>query len=164
MVRKRPQAIIPENLTPRISATPECRPMAASIPRVLNLKDRSARPRIPAAFSRPNVEGHPLPTPGIDGQLQCCKRFHLRVRRYTLLRHVPSELATHQVLLRQRWDCLQNFYRLVAYGFAVGSDRRLHRQLGEDLKQVILDHVADGAGLIIKGAPALNPEVFRHRD
>ena len=105
-----------------------------------------------------------MPTPGIDDQLQYCKRFHLRVRRYTLFRHVPSELATHQVLLRQWWDCLQNFYRLVAYGFAVGSDRRRHRQLGEDLKQVILDHVADGAGLIIKGAPALNPEVFRHRD
>src|SRR5215813_7124495 len=79
MVRQRPQAIIPENLTPRISATPECRPMAAGMPRVLNLKDRSEWARIPAAFSDPNVEGHPLPTPGIDSQLPCFKRFHLRV-------------------------------------------------------------------------------------
>ena len=37
-------------------------------------------------------------------------------------------------------------------------------RLRHDLKQMILHHVADGADLIVKSAPALNAEIFRHRD
>ena len=42
--------------------------------------------------------------------------------------------------------------------------RRLHRQVAHDLKQVILDHVADDAGLFVELAAALDAEGFRHGD
>ena len=52
----------------------------------------------------------------------------------------------------------------VADGFAVRADGRFHRQIGQDLEQMVLDHVADGADLLVKRAPALDAEILRHRD
>ena len=36
--------------------------------------------------------------------------------------------------------------------------------MSHDLQQVILDHVANGAGFFVEGTAALNAEVFGHRD
>src|SRR6185436_7959185 len=48
--------------------------------------------------------------------------------------------------------------------FTIGSYRWLHGQVHQDLEQMILNHVANRAGLIVECASALNSEVFRHRD
>src|SRR5213083_1328277 len=48
--------------------------------------------------------------------------------------------------------------------FTICSDRRLHGQIAQDLEQMVLDHVADGARLVIERAAALNPELFGHGD
>ena len=48
--------------------------------------------------------------------------------------------------------------------FAVCSDRRLHRQIGQHLEKMILDDVADRARLVVEGASALDAEIFRHGD
>ena len=48
--------------------------------------------------------------------------------------------------------------------FAVVADRRLHRQVGQDLEHVVFDHVADRAGLLVKVTAALDAEVLGHRD
>src|SRR4029077_5936131 len=36
--------------------------------------------------------------------------------------------------------------------------------VGQDLEQMILNHITDSAGFIIKSASAFDSEVFRHRD
>ena len=46
----------------------------------------------------------------------------------------------------------------------VVGGRRLHRQVGENLQQVVLDHVADRAGLFVEGPAALDAELLGHRD
>ena len=40
----------------------------------------------------------------------------------------------------------------------------VHGQAGENLQHMVLQDVPDGSGLIIKLAPVLDPEVFRHGD
>jgi len=47
---------------------------------------------------------------------------------------------------------------------SVSSRAGVHRENRKDLEQVILYYVADGAGLLIERAPALDPKVLRHRD
>ena len=42
--------------------------------------------------------------------------------------------------------------------------RRLHRQVADDLQQVVLDDVADDAGLLVELAAALHAEALGHRD
>src|SRR5581483_6018881 len=58
----------------------------------------------------------------------------------------------------------QHFDLFVAHGFAVGSHRRLHREVRQNLEQMILHHVADSAGLIVKSAAPLHAEILRHGD
>ncbi len=116
------------------------------------------------ALAGADVEGDAAPAPGIDLQLQGGKGFHLGIGGHSLLLPVAAKLPAHQVLRLQRRNGFQHLDLFVARRFAVGADRRLHGQVDQDLEQVVLDHVADGAGLIIKGAPALDAEIFRHGD
>ena len=64
-----------------------------------------------------------------------------------------------------RWNRLQHFYFLVADRLAIrcatgGSIARFDQHL----KQMVLHHVADRSGLIVKSTAALNAEILRHRD
>src|ERR1700684_3089029 len=83
---------------------------------------------------------------------------------HSLLFEVIPKLATDEIPRLQGRDGLERFYLLVAEGFGVEPGRRLHRENRKDLEQVILDYVADGAGLLIERAPALDSKVLRHRD
>ena len=94
-----------------------------------------------------DVERHALPAPGVDLQLQRGIGLHLRVRRDPLLLAVAAELAA---------DDAPRVQRLIAFSTLTFSsrtdslsvrDRRLHRQVGQHLEEVVLDHVADGARL-----------------
>jgi hypothetical protein len=46
----------------------------------------------------------------------------------------------------------------------VVRDWRLHRQHREQLEQMILEDIADGAHFLIEAATPADPEVLRHRD
>jgi hypothetical protein len=48
----------------------------------------------------------------------------------------------------------------------VGADAgwRVHSDQGQDLQQVVQDHVAQRAGLVVEPAAALDAEVLGHRD
>src|SRR6202161_3249608 len=83
---------------------------------------------------------------------------------HSLLFEVIPKLATDEIPRLQGRDGLERFYLLVADRFGVKPGRRLHRENRKDLEQVILDYVADGAGLLIERAPALDSKVLRHRD
>src|SRR5262249_51648962 len=107
------------------------------------------------AFARPDVEGHTAPAPRIDLQLERSKRLHLRGWGDTAFAAIAVELPAHQVLLFQWGDSPQHLDLFIPDGFTVGAYRRLHRQVGQDLEQMILDDVADRTRLIIKRAPSL---------
>src|SRR5215470_12834156 len=74
------------------------------------------------------------------------------------------KLTAYHVCRFKRGDCLEDFDLFVSDRLAVRSDRRLHGQIGQDLEQMILDHVANGAGTIIEGASALYAEALGHGD
>ena len=42
--------------------------------------------------------------------------------------------------------------------------RRIHGEIGEHLKHVVLKHVADGPGLVVEFAAVLHAEILRHGD
>src|SRR5262249_21123111 len=90
--------------------------------------------------------------------------FHFRVRRYARLFAVAAELTADNLLRIQRLDRLQHLDLFIAHGFAVCSNRRLHGQVRQNLEQVVLHHIKDGARLIVEGASTLNTELLRHRD
>src|SRR5262249_10102158 len=105
-----------------------------------------------------------LPAPRIDLQAQRSKSLRLRIGRNTVFRTISAELPAYDVFFAERRDGFQNLNLLIADGLAVGSDRRFHRQIGENLEQGILNHVADGSGLVVERAAALDAELLRHGD
>src|SRR5882672_2229722 len=86
------------------------------------------------------------------------------MRRHALLEPVAAKLSAHDVARAKRRNRLENLDSLIPERFAVSPDRRLHGQATQHLEQMILDHVADGARLVIERAPALDPKIFGHGD
>src|SRR4051794_7864050 len=110
-------------------------------------------------------ERHTLPAPGIHVQPKRRERLGGRFRRDPRLLTVSPELAAHDVRRLDRGDAFQHLHLLVADGLQVGrAGRRLHGDVGDDLEQVVLHHVADRAGPIIEAPAALHSEIFRHGD
>src|SRR2546425_8771361 len=116
------------------------------------------------ALSGADVEGHTLPAPGIDLQSQGSERLHRGIRRHAFLRSVAAKLSAYEAVRGEGGDRLEDLHLLVADGFAVWPGRRLHGQVAQDLTQMILDDVAHGARLVVERAPALDSELFGHRD
>ncbi len=131
--------------------------------RVLEL-DHHLGDRLGQALAGADVERHPLPTPRIDVKAQRRVGGHVRILGHARLVGVATKLAAHHAVGAQRADGAQHLGLLVADPFAVGAGRRLHGQVADDLEQVILDDVANDAGLLVELAAPLDPEVFRHGD
>ena len=100
----------------------------------------------------------------MDVQLQCGKRFGARVFGHSRFVAVGTELPANNVRRRDPRNCLEYFYFLIADGFAVISNRRLHCQVRNQLEKVILDDIPDSTSTFVETSPALNTEVFRHRN
>ena len=98
----------------------------------------------------PDVERHALPAPGIHVQLQSGEGFDFRIRCHAVFLPVATKLPANKILCLQRPNSLQDLNLFVADRFTIGPHRWLHRQVHQDLEQVILNHIADGAGLIIE--------------
>src|SRR5215470_4188178 len=111
-----------------------------------------------------DIKRHAFPAPGIDFYLHSSESFCLRIFGDTVFLEVTEELAAHQVLVFNGWNRSQNLYFFVAKRFAIRAYRGLHCKIAQDLKQVVLHHVADSAGLIVKTAAALYAEILGHGD
>src|SRR5262245_29665584 len=103
-------------------------------------------------LARANVERNSLPAPGVDLQFQCGKRFSLRSLPHPTLLAIAAKLAANQLLRIDRIDRSQDLYLFVADSLAVNSDGRLHREIGEHLKQMVLNDIANCPGLIVESA------------
>ena len=64
----------------------------------------------------------------------------------------------------ERADFSEHFHLLAAYRLMIRLRRRLHRQESHHLEQVVLNHVADGTGLFVETAAALDAELLGHGD
>src|SRR5262245_23459788 len=113
-------------------------------------------------FSRPDVKRDALPAPGIDIQLQRDESLDFGIGGHALLLPIPAKLTADDVLRLQRRNRFQDLNLFVPDCFTIGSHRRLHGKIHQDLEQMILNHVADSTGLIVERSPALNSKVFRH--
>src|SRR4030095_10162391 len=111
----------------------------------------------------PDVEWHPGPAPGTDLQAQRGVGFDLRVRRNAFFTAVAAELTANHIRCVQRRNGLEDLDPLIPNRLAVGPYRRLHREVSENLEEMILNHVAKRAGLLVESAAALHAEVLRHR-
>ena len=129
-------------------------------------------------LSGAQVEGDTRPAPGIDVHFQRDKGFGaavgsdiglLEVSGY---RHAPNRtgfvLAAHRfgehITIAQRAQRSQDFELLVAHCIRVAARRRLHGHDAQQLKQVVLNHIAHGAGLVVEIAAAFHPKLFRNGD
>src|SRR5437773_6713900 len=68
------------------------------------------------------------------------------------------------IVTPERRDCPEDLHLLVADRLVVRRHRRLHREEADHLQHVVLDDVADRAGLLVEAAAPLDAEALRHRD
>src|SRR5579872_5781479 len=115
-------------------------------------------------LSRAQQERHSGPAPGIHSQPKGGKGFDLRIGGNSWLVAIADKLPAYHVRRIDGRNRAKDLDLLVAQGLRVHIRWRLHRQEGYNLKQMILDDVADGARLFIKLAPSLNAKCLRHRD
>gem|GEM_PF-6876200 len=77
-------------------------------------------------------------------------------------------LAAHGLVLhvaaRDGLQRLEHLDLLVAHRLGIEAHRRLHRHQTEQLQQVVLQHVAHGAGVVVIAATILHAQGFGHGD
>src|SRR5262245_11440824 len=83
---------------------------------------------------------------------------------HTGLVTVSAELASKDLLRADRSNTLENFDLLIAQQFRVTARRRLHRDVGEQVKQMVLHYVSNRARLIVEVSAAVDTEIFGHGD
>ena len=110
------------------------------------------------------IERHAGPAPVGNRQPDGGKGFDPGICGNTGFLPVAEILAAHHVAAVQRLDGTQQAGFFVADGLVVAAGRRLHGQAGQHLQQVILDHVPNGAGLLVEMPAAADAKIFRQRD
>ena len=115
-------------------------------------------------FSGPDEERHAGPTPGVDLEAHGREGLDGRSRGDALLLPVPAKLAADHVFGLQRRNGAEHLDLLVPHPVRLDRDRRLHREVADDLQQMVLNDVSDRPGLVVELAAALNPETFGHGD
>ena len=111
-----------------------------------------------------DVERHPVPPPRVDVEPQGRIRRHGRGLRHAGFVAISDELPADHLIGADRPHRSQDLGLLVADRFGNGGGRRLHREVADDLQQVILDDVANDARLLVELAAALDPELLGHGD
>jgi len=124
--------------TTSVHVTGKCFPA-----RMWNGTPASARNRSRVAGQRTSPSSSPMPRPSPIGS---------------------RETVRARCCPREGRNRTEDLHLLVSDRFAVGPDRRLHGQITQHLEEMILNHVAHGARLVVERTSALNPEVFRHGD
>src|ERR1700722_14650784 len=120
------------------------------------------------------VKRHARPTPRIDLDFQRYEGFGGAVRRNIGLfqvsryRHSANRaglvLTAHRfgqyIAIAQRPQRSQDLELLVAHAVRGAAGRRLHCHDAQQLQQVVLNHVAQGAGLVVEIAAALHAQLL----
>ena len=130
-------------------------------------RDRRLAPREPLAH--PDVERRVGPAPVVDEELRRDERLGHRVGRDALLLAIaaaPPRPRRSRGPYWPRTTCfgpgrvhrLQHLHLLVAHGVGGEVDRRLHRGDRDELQQVVLEDVADRAGLLVVRRAPLDPD------
>ena len=136
-------------------------------------RDRRLAPREPLA--RPHVERRVRPAPVVDVELRGDVRLGQRVRvdaRLLAVRRAPprprrSRGRTARGRPTSARACASTRSTFTfSFAHRVGGevDRRLHRRQREELQQVVLEDVADRAGLLVVAGAALDPHRLGDRD
>ena len=141
-------------------------------------KDRDLRISFGEAFARTDIKRHVGPSPVVDKNLSGDKCFRLRFGidvRFLPVRfhHAPVDNASvvlppHPELI-DGVRCVrpgrpQDLRFFIAHGVGVEGGRRLHGDQGHQLKNVILDHVAQGARFFVVPAAFFHADVLRDRN
>ena len=135
--------------------------------------DRDLGRALRQPLAGPEVERDAGPAPVVDLEPGGDERLRLRLgvdlRLLAVARHLlgrrPSPGRTgrgrrrpRDLVGRHRRDRPQDLDLLVAQGVRLERRRRLHRDQAQQLEQVVLEDVADGAGLLVERAAALDPD------
>ena len=111
----------------------------------------------------PQIPGHAAPAPGIDEQARRTEGLDIRVGRHIRLLPIAVVLPAYQGVGRQRLHGPKHAGLGAVDGRETLEGRRLHRQQGDDLEQMILDHVTQATGAFIEAAALADPECFGQR-
>ena len=134
--------------------------------------DRDLGDPLRQPLSRPDVERNPRPSPVVDREPDRRVGGRPRIRLHFLLgpisghRLAPDDagpvLAPHRpvvdVLFAERPDRLEHLDLLRAHGVRLEGDRRLHRRQTEELEEMILEHVANDARLLVIAGAVLDAD------
>ena len=147
---------------------------AAATGSVIAISDVLCASRLPRA----QVERHVGPAPVVDPELH--RRVGLGVRvgphvgLFAVARHRLAGDRARVVLSARRVqrhagrldrpDRAQHLELLVADRVGVGRDGRLHRDQREQVHHVVLDHVAQRAGVVVVAAAPLDADRLGRRD
>ena len=110
------------------------------------------------------VEGDALPAPVVDAQLERGEGGRLRIARDAFGGAVAVVLAAHDVFEADGADVAEDLGLFVADGVGVERSGRLHGHEREQLQQVVLEHVAQDAGLVVVAAAGADVDVLGHGD
>src|SRR5262249_28063257 len=97
-------------------------------------------------------------------QTQRGEGFHLGLSRHAGLIAVATKLATDEILRPKRRNRLEHLHFFIAYGLAVGAGRRLHREIRQNLKEMILHDIPNDPRLVVETPAPLDTEVLGHGD
>src|SRR6202034_26150 len=111
-----------------------------------------------------NVDGHAGPSPGFNEQLERNKSLDRGSRVYARHRPITVVLAAHDVPRSNRPYRLEQCGLLVPPRVVSLAWWRIHGQVGQDLQQVILNHIPHRAGFVVELAAILASELLRHSD
>jgi hypothetical protein len=116
------------------------------------------------ALSGPDHDGHVGPAPGVRGEPDRGVGLGFRVRGHAFDLPVTVVLALDRELRGQGAQRADELGLAGPPGIQAVPVRGFGQDGGEDLQQVVLDHVPDGAGLVVEAAPVRDVERLGHRD
>ena len=142
-------------------------------------RDRDLGDLARQALAGAQVERHARPAPVVDLQAQRRVGLGRRARRARpplrgspappRRRQCPAPYCARTAIsgissARRRVDRVQHLDLLVAHLFGREADRRLHRDVAEQLEHVVLDQVAQRAGLVVVAGAGADADVLGRGD
>ena len=127
-------------------------------------RDRDDARAFGHALAGAQVERHAGPTPVVDLAAQRDERLGLGVRAHAGLVEVAVVLAAHDLRRLDRAQRTEHLVLLFADRSRLERGRRFHRHEREHLEQVVHDHVAVRAGLLVEADALTDRQRLGHVD
>ncbi len=116
------------------------------------------------ALAGPQVERHACPTPVVDLAPERDERLRLRVRPHAGFVEVAVVLTAHDLRRFDRRERTEHLVLLLADRARLERGRRFHRHERQHLEQVVDDHVAVRARLLVEADAMTDRQRLRHVD